>query len=220
MQANWMATLDAKQAITVWAVCSSATAAGQLYSIKEGAGGRWRIGYQYATSLLESETVSELFFRNMNGKLNEGMRRTSGAAYDNGNGYPSNVKMSGNPWTTLAPAHILMNAWMPSSLFPLQGSSASPSTGWGCVVFDTYLDDSISAALADQQLTGTAVTDIRWVHLGANIRALGLKYDKSGDGNIFLELEQDLIRNAGAEGGRPLVKRDPSWSTEPTGWSF
>jgi len=35
-----------------------------------------------------------------------------------------------------------------------------------------------------------------------------------------LKLEQDLIRNAGAEGGRPLVKRDPSWSTEPTGWSF
>ena len=146
--------------------------------------------------------------------------RTAGQAYGDGSEYSPNLRMSGNPWTTLAPAHISANAWMPISLFPLPGSSASFGKGWGCVIFDTYLDDTISAASAIQQLSGSAISEVRWVQLGAGKRAIGFKYDKSGDESIQLRLVPGEIRNLGSSGGRPTVKRDDSWSTGYLDWGF
>ena len=87
LQANWKPSLDANRAIVVWASCFSATASGTLPSLKEGAGGRWRIGYLGVTLAQENYFVNDEFFRNMNGKLNGGLCRTAGEAYANGAGY-------------------------------------------------------------------------------------------------------------------------------------
>jgi hypothetical protein len=156
----------------------------------------------------------------MNGGKAKGLQRTAGQAYGNGSEYSSNVRMSGNPWTTLAPSHIAANGWMPVTLFPSSGSSAIPGKGWGCVIFDTYLSDSVPAASALQQLSGPPITNVRWVHLGTGKRAIGFNYDKSNGENIWLGLVPDNIRNAGVGGGRPLVKRDAAWPAGWTEWSF
>lgn len=87
-------------------------------------------------------------------------------------------------------------------------------------MFDTWLDGSVPATSAIQQISGPGITDIRWVTLGAGKRAIGFKYDKSGGATIWLRLVPENIRNAGSGGGRPLVKRDPSWNSAWEEWAF
>ncbi len=220
LTANWKASLDARRTVAVWGICRSATGSAEFPSVKEAAGGRWRIGYAAATTGFEASWVNQTFFEYMNGSAGDGLRRTAGTAFGDGSEYPPNVRMSGNPWTTLAPSHIAANGWMPVTLFPSSGSSAIPGKGWGCVIFDTYLSGSAPAASALQQLSGPPITNVRWVQLGTGKRAIGFNYDKSGGEDIWLRLVPDNIRNAGVGGGRPLVKRDAAWSAGWTEWSF
>ena len=220
LQSNWKPSLDAKNAIVSWNTCFSATGNGALPSVKEAAGGRWRIGYANTTTGFEGFGVNTTFFSFMNGKNGEGTRRTAGDAYGGGSGYSANVRMSGNPWTTLASAHISSNAWMPLALFPDSGSSAHFGKGWGCVLFDTYLDDTMSAPLAIQQLNGPAVTNIRWVHVGAGKRGIGFNYDRTEGGTIWLRINPQAVISKGVNGGRPLVPRNASWATGWEEWSF
>ena len=127
------------------------------------------------------------------------------------------MRTRGNRWTTLAPAFIPENAWMPCDHFPEPGSSARLGKGWGCIVFHTYLDGTIPASSAIQQLSGTAISDVRWIQVGAGKRAIGFRYDKSDGGLIWLRLVPGNIRNEGVGGGRPAVKRDAAWTSD-TGW--
>ena len=125
------------------------------------------------------------------------------------------ARMQGNRWTTLAPAFIPEPPCMPSA------ASARAGKGWGCVVFDTYLDGTVSAASAIQQISGPTISGVRWVQVGAGKRAIGFTYDKSGGGTIKLRVVPANILNEGIGGGRPAVKRDAGWSdaTWPE-WSF
>jgi hypothetical protein len=221
MRTNWKPWFDSNRSITVWAICYSGTPIGQMYSVKEGAGGRWRIGYTVPISSFENYVVNETFFQFMNGKQGDGMRRTAGAAWNGGNEYAGyGVTMSGNPWTTLCPAHIPANAWLPIGQFPGPGSSANEGKGWGCVLFDTYISDNGSAALAIQQLAGTAITDVRWLGVGVGKRGLGFRYDKSACDMIWLRTDSNKCLNEGEGGGRPLVRRVFSWPAGWQEWSF
>ena len=218
LQSNWKPSLDARRTITVWGICYSAVAGGALPSIMTAAGGRWRIGYSDAVSGRESSSDIEKWCRYMNGKSGDGLRRTAGAAFGDGSEYLPIVRMAGNPWTTLTPALTSENAWMPCDHFPDPGSSARLGKGWGCVVFDTYLDGTVSAASAIRQLSGPMITDVRWVQVGAGKRAIGFRYDKSNGVPVVLELVPDNIRNEGVGGGRPAIKRDDAWASGFGGW--
>ena len=63
---------------------------------------------------------------------------------------------------------------------------------------------------------------MRWVQVGAGKRAIGFRYDKSNGGNIQLRLVPGNVRNEGAGGGRPAVKRDAMWTSDMgwLDWSF
>ena len=152
----------------------------------------------------------------MNGKYGGGLRRTAGTAFGNGSEYLPIVRMAGNPWTTLNPALISGEPRMPASAG--FNSSARDGRGWGCVVFDTYLDGTVSAASAIRQLSGPMITDVRWIQVGAGKRAIGFRYDKSNGIPVMLELVPDNIRNEGVGGGRPAVKRDDAWASGFGGW--
>ena len=222
MLTNWKPCLDTNKAITVWSICYSGTAAGQLYSVKEGAGGRWRIGYTAPISGFASYYFNEAFFQYMNGKQGEGLRRTAGKAWGGGTEYSGyNVKMDGNPWTTLCPAFIPTESIFPCSLFPAQGTTASPGLGWGCVLSDTYLSSDTAASGALVQLEGTAITDVRWINAGTTgTRGIGYDYDKTSNSTIWLRVDPSKCTNAGIGGGRPLVKRIYTWASDWNEWIF
>jgi hypothetical protein len=222
MQANWKPCLDTNKAITVWSICYSGTSFGQLYSVKEGSGGRWRIGYTAPINGFDSFYLNESYFRYMNGKQGDGLRRTAGKAWGGGSEYLNyHAKMDGNPWTTLCPAFSYGHPIFPYSLFPDPGSTASPGTGWGCVLSDTYLSGVTAASDALVQLEGTAITDLRWINAGATgIRGIGYDYDKSSNSSIGLRLDTSKCTNEGIGGGRPLVKRVDTWASGWNEWSF
>jgi hypothetical protein len=222
MQANWKPWLDTNKAITVWSICYSGTAASQLYSVKEGSGGRWRIGYTAPVSGLKSYYLNQTFFKYMNGKEGEGLRRTAGKAWGYGSEYSNyDAKMDGNPWTTLCPAFIYPKPAFPYSLFPDPGSTASPGIGCGCLILDTYLSGDMAASDAIIQQEGTAITDVRWVNAGATgKRGIGYDYDKTSNSTIGLRVDTSKCTNEGIGGGRPLVKRVDTWASSWNEWSF
>ena len=190
--------------------------------MKEGSGGRWRIGYTAPINGFDSFYLNESYFRYMNGKQGDGLRRTAGKAWGGGSEYLNyHAKMDGNPWTTLCPAFSYGHPIFPYSLFPDPGSTASPGTGWGCVLSDTYLSGVTAASDALVQLEGTAITDLRWINAGATgIRGIGYDYDKSSNSSIGLRLDTSKCTNEGIGGGRPLVKRVDTWASGWNEWSF
>jgi hypothetical protein len=215
MQTNWKPWLDTNKAITVWSICYSGTAFGQLYSVKEGSGGRWRIGYTAPLNGFDSFYFNETYFRYMNGKQGDGLRRTAGKAWGGGYEYSNyNAKMDGNPWTTLCPAFIQGEPLYPYSLFPNPGSTASPGVGWGCVLTDTYLSDEASPSGTFEQPGASMITDVRWISAGSSgKRGLGFDYDKSSNSNIWLRIVPSKYVSDGLGGGRPLVKRADAWGS-------
>ncbi|MDX9792907.1 MAG: hypothetical protein RBU24_05345 [Kiritimatiellia bacterium] len=221
MQSNWKPCFDTNRAITVWSICNSGTSIGQMYSVKEGAGGRWRIGYTVPTSAFDNCVVNKKFFQFMNGKQGDGLRRTAGTAWNGGDEYAGyGVTMSGNPWTTLCPAHIPANAWLPLWQFPEPGTTARKGKGWGCVLFDTYVSGNVSAVSVIQQLEGTAIAEVSWISVGVGKRGLGFGYDKAACDMIWLRTDSNKCLNEGEGGGRPLVRRVFSWPAGWQEWSF
>jgi hypothetical protein len=165
---NWSAMLNSINSIVFWAFCHSADKTDTLKSIMDSGGGRWRVGSCGETSTLTDYNTVNRFFRKMNGKNNSGNRRTAGEAYADGAGYRSHVRMAGNKWTTLCPA-LAKGKWIyPSS------QVSEKRKGWGCVVFDTYMDSSVSAASI---VTGSGINNIRWLRLGNGNRAIGFDFD-------------------------------------------
>ena len=194
-QSGWKPSLDTKRAIVSWNICFSATGAGSLSSVKEAAGGRWRIGYANATTGFEGSWVNGTFFTYMNGKSGGGLRRTAGAAFADGSEYPANVRMSGNPWTTLCPAPAASGAWTPDAMVP------AGRKGWGCLIFDTYMSDACPAA---QVFSGDGISDVRWVNLGAGLRAVGFHYDKAAVNPVWLNVNTRDCVSEGPGGGRSV----------------
>lgn len=101
---------------------------------------------------------------------------------------------SGNPWTTLCPAPTACAGWTPGEL-------VGARKGWACLLFDTYVSDAYSAS---QAVVGERISDRRWVTLGAGSRALGLQYDKTNGGTIWLKVHLQGCVNEGVGGGRSV----------------
>jgi len=67
------------------------------------------------------------------------------------------LTMFGNGWSTLCPA--------PVAFYP--DADPGQRKGWGCIIFDTYMDDTISATDALTMVAGgAAVTNVRWLGNG------------------------------------------------------
>lgn len=103
--------------------------------------------------------------------------------------------MDGNPRTTLCPAPIAAGAWTPDGV--VDGNRK----GWGCLVFDTYMSD---ACCAPQVIVGNGISNVRWVPLGADSRAVGFHYDKAAVSPIWLNVNTRDCLNAGSGGGRSV----------------
>ena len=184
--------LDWMRSITLLDVCFGAE--GGSISLLDLVGGRTRLGYPG----LDPNTTnnnSRLFGR-MNGSLDagsEGTRRTTGAAYD-GWTYASNMVMRGSEWTTLAPA--------PVAVFP--DSPPGNRRGWGCVVFDTYMDDTFaSASQALVKVTGAcAVSNFRWVDNGSGSFCVGFDFDNPVVGGTQMKaVSEKCLHESGNSGG-------------------
>ncbi|MBN1294196.1 MAG: hypothetical protein JXB48_20340 [Candidatus Latescibacteria bacterium] len=154
---KWKKRLDSNKSIVVWSSCYSAN---NTYgtSVRDSAGGRWRVGYWEACTESENQKTNKELFKSLSGTLHTTKRRTAGEAWNNGTGYSSNTRMKGNPWTTLCPAPMLKNRWFPNNT----DAKAGKRMGAGCVLFDTYVKNDISVNKALKRESGAKIFNKRW----------------------------------------------------------
>jgi len=159
--AKWKPTLDLNKSM-VWIMsCRSATGGGS--SVAASCGGRVGFGFSALSDAATHIHNRNRLFGRMSGSLDEHRRRSDQEAFEGGTGYIGSFTMFGNGWTTLCPVPF---AWFPTS-YP------SEATGWGCLVFDTYMDTSLPPANALIKLAGPALIDNqRWV--GTNPQGLAI----------------------------------------------
>ena len=127
---NFASGLNDMNAIVHWAFGFSS-------GIKEAAGGRWRIGYSGAMDVGGFDGVTRKLLQRMNGTDPDysATRRTAGEA-QGGGGFPVETQMDGNAWTTLCPA--------PMEVLP-QSPPLIDGYYWCGIIFDTYMDTTVSA---------------------------------------------------------------------------
>jgi hypothetical protein len=206
LAANFKTSLDNNEAIAVWSICYSAATTDELgnpaVSVKEAAGGRWRVGYELPTDATEAENVNHAFFGRMNGVIADGSLRTAGEAYaDPAADYRrigptvGSVKMDGNAWTTLCPAPLLQTPFYPAT------SAAGQVKGWGCFLLDTYLDVAVPAGEAMLEPLTADCSGFRWLATPSGGHGLGFNFEKqsSGFGGSLL-IDAEKVRNAGVDG--------------------
>jgi hypothetical protein len=229
LSANWSATLNTNKAIAIWSICYSATAGPGGAAVKEAAGGRWRSGFCCVTTEGQATNVNNLLLGRMNGSNGAGAYRTAGEAWDTnqngtgGDGYdagacaglPScvpggcpmyageggdkNVKMDGNYWTTLCPAPMKNNDY---PVWP----NIDPGNryGWGCIIFDTYMNDSISSTDALTKNSGGSTYDHKWRGNATGKYILGFDYDKTDGTETTMQAVGIKCKNKDPDGGRAL----------------
>ena len=126
----------------------------------------------------------------MNGSHYTGTRRTAGRAYGEGaefyhesTEYTNQLVMGGNVWTTLCPA--------PSVSFPSEIITARK--GWGCVIFDTYVDkDWESASNALALVSGSCtISNVQWLSNPYGEYGIGFDFDKTGTGSVTVKVHAD-----------------------------
>jgi len=220
LKANWKPKLDDNKAIAMWSICYSAKAGSKGNAVKEEAGGRWRSGYKDLTNESEATGVNTKFLKRMNGETDNAERRTAGEAYDGGNNYnTSNFLMDGNDWTTLCPAPMRDDPVWPD---------ANPGNryGWGCIIFDTYMDDTIGANTALTCESGGPTHDHRW---GAPTKKdgtgtaygkylLGFDFDKTSGAATTMKAEADNCKNP--DGGRKMDGDRTQPNGDDRSWSY
>lgn len=214
LAANWATTANNNKTITMWSICYSATAGSGGAAVKEAAGGRWRVGYIDPTFESEAKAVNEKLLGNMNGTLNSGLRRTAGEAYDNGNGYTSNVKMDGNDWTTLCPAPMQVNPVWPDS-------DPGKRYGWGAIIVDTYMDDTVTATDALKKNSGGNTYSHDWKCETSHGKfALGFDYDKTDNTATEMKAVADKCKNAPTGEGREMDGDRKTPNKDDKLWSY
>ncbi len=246
LASNWAGTLNTNEATTLWSICYSANSTTGA-AVKEAAGGRWRVGYCCVTSESEASAVNTLFLQRMNGTQSSGDYRTAGKAWDTdedgvgGDGYtprgclhyPSctpggcpmyngegghdyNVKMDGNNWTTLCPAPIYDSD---GPVWP--DSDPGSRYGWGCIVFDTYMDDGIGADTALLLDSGGPIYDRNWRGDASHGRfILGFDYDKTSGTSTTMRAEADNCKNAPAGEGREMDGNRQADNEDDKSWTY
>jgi len=215
LTANWQSGMNANRTIAMWSICYSASdnpGTGEA-SVKEAAGGRWRSGYFNPTDMIEARDVNNKFLKRMNGTTDNARKRTAGEAYDGGTDYTSNLKMDGNNWTTLCPAPLADNAVFPDT-------AAGNRKGWGCIIFDTYMNQNNPASDALLKLSGCPTTDHRWFGNSDGVYGLGFDFDKTGGAGTTMRAVADKCRNDGGSKGRQMDGDRVTPSGDNREWSF
>ena len=135
-----------RNSVILWGSCYSA-------SLLNCCGGRWRSGYVNPTDEGECCVVNSQFLGRMNGGMGAGTLRPAGIAYlDGRSSMSTNVRMEGNPWTTLCPAPIIGNPTFPSSTL------AEGDVAFGCLLLDTFVKEknNMVKVIAGDGVTGIA----------------------------------------------------------------
>jgi hypothetical protein len=218
LAANWAGTANANRLIAMWSICYSATGNPGLgeTSVKEAAGGRWRSGYINPTDENEARTLNQRFLGRMNGSTDNAQKRTAGEAWDSGSGYTSNAhnaQMDGNNWTTLCPSPMLQ-----AQVFPT--SDPGRTYGWGCIIFDTYMNNTIAAADALTKVQGCDTYDYQWRGTTHGKFILGFAYDKTSGAATTVQANADKCKNSDPDGGRQLDGDRVKPNGDPKQWSF
>jgi len=218
LSGNWKPHLDSNRSIALWSICYSATGSATETSVKDAAGGRWRSGYVEPTNETEAKGVNKRFLERMNGSdgflgFGAGKKRTAGGAYESGSGYTANLRMGGNSWTTLCPSPMLDAAVFPTT-------SPGVRKGWGCVIFDTYMNDTISAQDAVVKLSGCPTSNFRWVGTAAGNYIVGFDYDNTAGSGATMRAVSDKCKNQDADGGRKLDGNRQKPNGDDRDWSF
>lgn len=186
--------------------------------MKEAAGGRWRIGYWNPTGEAECKATNEKFLRRMNGETDSAEKRTAGEAWDSGTNYSANVRMHGNDWTTLCPAPM-----KDAPVFP--ASSPGNRYGWGCIIFDTYMNSNISPSVALFKVSGGPTYNYRWSGNTHGKFILGFDYDKTGGAATTMRAVGKECKNKDPDGGRRLdgdrvAPNDTDATPDNREWSY
>lgn len=207
--------MDANRTISFWSICYSATSntiSGED-AVKECAGGRWRVGYIDPTTETEAKDTNERLLTRMNGSTDSARKRTTGEAYENGNGYTHNVKMDGNDWTTLCPATLADNAVFPDA-------TAGNRKGWGCIIFDTFMSTTNAASDVLTKQSGCPTSDHRWFGNTDATYGLGFGFDKTDGATTTMRANADKCLNDGIGGGRELDGNRVKPNNDSRDWSF
>lgn len=220
---NWKSDLDANKAVTFWMVCDSGTWGSG--SIAAEAGGWIRLGYNGTMCGAAAKHDSEGIFGRMNGSIEVGSKRSLHGAwkpggydhvFDNdGNLVDYTIVKFGNDWVTLCPS--------PVAVFP--SSSPGPRKGWGCIVFDTYMDDNVAASTALTKTSGScSVSNIRWLDNGSGKYAIGFDFDNTSGGGATMTAHADKCENKAAPTGVNLGRKLDGDRVKPNGddktWPF
>jgi len=176
----------------------------------DSAGGRWRVGYWNPCSETENQDVNREFFKSMNGTRHSSERRTAGEAWNTGtsSGYTANTRMKGNDWTTLCPAPMLNNRWFPSNSDAVPGKRM----GYGCVIFDTFMNDDFSADEVLKRESGSDIYNVRWGGIQEEWLFfswlkefhVGFDYDNVKGSGGKIKVYGEKSRNEDDDGGRGL----------------
>jgi len=191
-QDNWQSALDERQAIVFLAVCCSADG---VESIGESVGGRTVFAVSDEQDGSDVDLVYQEIVGHMNGTHGEPRQRKAADAYAAATNvwgpiFPDMIVMEGDGRSTLCPVS--------STVFPLHAAEAKAE--WGCISFDTYMDD----ASADEAVVATkgVVGSRTWGTDG--IGSYYIDFEFSGKG-IGVEAVSDKCRSASTlEQGRPL----------------
>ena len=185
---NWKTSLNERKSVMVFLSCEAV--AGGNDSLFANSGGRVGFAYDSEISSNKQENDMNRLFGRMNGSVNNGTKRSAEEAYDKGKGYTTGFKITGTGWTTLCPATV--------SVFPQDGDTVGNRKGWGCIIFDTYMDDGPNYK-PDKAVTKTsgncAITSQRWFGNEIGKFGIGFNFDNVNRNGATMRVIAQLCRN-------------------------
>jgi hypothetical protein len=212
---NWAPVLNTSQAIVLVLSCYSA-AGGTTSSVAALAGGRAGFGYPYPSTYYDDTINVPLLLNRLNGSTDSASKRTVGKAWGDGSEYVHSFTRFGGEigkWTTINPA--------PNAVFP--SAAVGGRKGAGCIIFDSYMDSSLSADLAVQKVSVNApVSPRRWFANGSGNYLDSFDFDRHAAGSITLRAEADFCKNKKPAnyGSTRKMSGDRQTYGEDKDWSF
>ena len=187
---NWKSTHDLRKSLTTFVSCYAAKDTG---SPVPSSGGRTMLGYTNTVYVYQAEYNNRKLFKRMSGTLDNGDLRSAFDAFGDGSGYSGDdIVMLGNGWTTLCPAVV--------EHYP--NGNPGDRTGWGCVLFDTYMDDSIAADAALVKTAGGAtVSNMRWLSNEYGAYGVGFDFENRTEAGATLRAVAEKCVHKSSVGG-------------------
>ncbi|HUS45418.1 MAG TPA: hypothetical protein VM219_05245, partial [Phycisphaerae bacterium] len=212
---NWYVRLTESQAIVVVMACHSSD--GGAASVAASCGGRVGFGYPACCDSDDHHFNCTFLFTRLNGSADGATKRTVGKAYGNGSEYEAYFEMVGagdaRKWTTINPA--------PNAAFP--AVAVGGRKGAGCIIFDTYMDESQLPNLAVQKTAGgPVVSDRRWFANGSGRYLVSFDFESHAAGSVTMKGEADFCKNKNPAtyGSTRKLSGDRQTYGEDKEWSF